>query len=62
MALKYDCPPPGKHTQDVELWKLATKSFLSVVKAGLNVLEEFGKVTISIYQDVVLGLLYITIL
>lgn len=39
MKLKYKCPPSGK---SVELWKIATDSFLEVVKNGLVVLKNLG--------------------
>ncbi|CAJ0749553.1 9943_t:CDS:2 [Entrophospora sp. SA101] len=39
MKLKYKCPPSGKN---VELWKIATDSFLEVVKNGLVVLKNLG--------------------
>ncbi|CAG8510749.1 17383_t:CDS:10, partial [Dentiscutata heterogama] len=43
MKMKYDCPPSGKHVNDIELWKIATNAFLDVVKEGLISLEGFGK-------------------
>ncbi|CAI2181355.1 20085_t:CDS:10 [Funneliformis geosporum] len=42
MKLKYDCPPSGKHVEDIELWKIATTAFLEIVKNGLIALENFG--------------------
>ncbi|CAG8747385.1 1768_t:CDS:2, partial [Acaulospora morrowiae] len=42
MKLKYNCPPSGKHVEDVELWKIATTAFLKIVKEGLIELEGFG--------------------
>ncbi|CAG8443203.1 6201_t:CDS:10 [Funneliformis caledonium] len=42
IKLKYDCPPSGKHVEDIELWKIATTAFLEIVKDGLIALENFG--------------------
>lgn len=41
MKMKYECPPSGKHVNDIELWKIATSAFLDVVKEGLISLESF---------------------
>ncbi|CAG8467852.1 8909_t:CDS:10 [Cetraspora pellucida] len=43
MKMKYDCPPSGKHVNDIELWKIAANAFLDVVKEGLIALESFDK-------------------
>lgn len=42
MKLKYNCPPSGKHVEDIELWKIATTALLEIVKDGLTALENFG--------------------
>ncbi|RHZ78300.1 hypothetical protein Glove_166g199 [Diversispora epigaea] len=42
MKLKYNCPPSGKHIEDIELWKIATTAFLEIVKDGLIAFENFG--------------------
>ncbi|CAB4394110.1 unnamed protein product [Rhizophagus irregularis] len=44
MKLKYNCPPSGKHVEDIELWKIATTALLEIVKDGLTALENFGDV------------------
>ncbi|GES88442.1 hypothetical protein RCL_jg5346.t1 [Rhizophagus clarus] len=44
MRLKYNCPPSGKHVEDIELWKIATTALLEILKDGLVALENFGDV------------------
>ncbi|CAG8607251.1 1553_t:CDS:2, partial [Ambispora leptoticha] len=44
MKLKYNCPRiANKHPEDIDLWKIATKAFLEVVKIGLVSMENFGE-------------------
>ncbi|CAG8700516.1 17274_t:CDS:2, partial [Racocetra fulgida] len=50
MKMKYDCPPSGKHVNDIELWKIAANAFLDVVKEGLIALESFGEEGSQLYS------------
>ncbi|KIL71464.1 hypothetical protein M378DRAFT_65148 [Amanita muscaria Koide BX008] len=43
IKMKYDCPPPSKHGNDLPLWKTATNCFLQIVKECAIQMKQFDE-------------------